>query len=174
MRSSVLGFCLVLTAVAAHGQQASTPSKSYVLRRGEGESLFEGGVIIKASPRSGTRGAEMIWEAMPPGRSTGVHVHHHADEFFYVIAGKGMVLAGKNDVAIGAGDVIFVAKGQDHRVKNADPLQPLEIVFLVDKPGLASEFRASHVQFGVAKKQVTLEDLNKIAEKYGTTYKTLK
>jgi len=147
--------------------------RSHVVMRGEGEKLFGGGVIIKASPRTGSQSAEVIWGALPPGQSTGLHAHHRRDEFFYVLAGKGVVLAAGKEVPVETGDVIFVAKGQWHKLTNADPVQPLETVILVDKPGLADEFRGSHAQFGVAKKLMTLDEVNKITKKYGTTYKTL-
>ena len=41
------------------------------------------------------------------------------------------------------------------------------------KPGLLEFFKQRHKQFYVDKKPMTLEELNNVAEKYGTHFKTL-
>ena len=147
--------------------------RAYVLKRGEGEKLFGGSLIIKASPRSGSERTEMFWNAMAPGQSTGVHVHLTSDEFFYVIAGSGTALVDQKDAPIKAGDSIFIPKGEDHRIRSSAD-DPLELLFLVDVPGLAGRFRDAHLQFEERGEwHPTLEQLNAIAEKYGTIYKTL-
>ncbi len=159
----------------ADGQAPNSPQSSqqgYVLKRGEGEALFDAQILIKASPRTGSQGGEMFWAKSGPGSSTGIHVHHVADEFFYVVSGAGVALVGGNEVPIETGDVVFVPKGQDHRLKTSGDV-PLETVFLVDRPGLASEFRAHHVKSDGGKVALTLDQLNQISQKYGTTYKTL-
>jgi oxalate decarboxylase/phosphoglucose isomerase-like protein (cupin superfamily) len=107
-----------------------------------------------------------------PGLSTGVHVHRDADEFFYVISGKGLAMVDGTELPVEADDVVFVPKGHDHRLKSAGPM-PLEIVFLVDKPGLASDFRENRSEAVAKKRRLTLEEWNKISEKYGTTHKTI-
>lgn len=152
------------------GCAQSTPRDGYVLKRGEGERLFNGEAIIKASPESGTQGAEMFWTAYDQEFSTGVHFHHTADEFFYVVSGSGFALVSGGEVPIEAGDVVFVPAGQDHRLRTSGPL---EIVFLVDEPGLASEFREAHVLSNGGQVLLTLEQLNQISQAHGTTYRTL-
>ena len=148
----------------------------YVLKRGEGEVIdFDNATwIIKASPQSGTQGGEMHWIAASPGSSTGLHVHLRADEFFYVLSGRGTVVLADQEVSIEPGDVIFVPKGHDHKLENTDSDRPLELLFFLDKPGLADETRALYHRFEETGEPPTLEELNKIANKYGTIYKTLK
>jgi oxalate decarboxylase/phosphoglucose isomerase-like protein (cupin superfamily) len=104
-----------------------------------------------------------------------VHVRHVADEFFYVIRGSGLALIGGQEAAIEPGDVIFVPKGSDHRLRGpaAGAGEPLEVVFLVDRPGLASEFREGQAEYERMKRALTLAELNRISEKYGTTYRTV-
>lgn len=143
-----------------------------VIKYGDGEKLFGGSVIIKASPKTGSQGAEMLWNAMAPGQSTGIHLHSRADEFFYVIAGSGLALVSGQEVSIAAGDVIFIPKGEDHRVRSSQG-EPLELVFFVDKPGLASGFRDLYAELEKGKWPPTLEQVNEIARKYGDAYKTL-
>lgn len=161
---------LIITLIAA--VSVWSQESGYVLKRNEGERLFGGATIIKASPRTGSQAAEMFWSALSAGFSTGIHVHHTADEFFYVLSGTGVALVAGKEVPIEAGDVVFVPRGQDHRLKTMGA-SPLEIVFLVDKPGLANEFREGHATSDGGKVALTLQDLNRISEKYGTTYKTL-
>jgi pseudouridine-5'-phosphate glycosidase len=82
-----------------------------------------------------------------------------------------LITIGNDEYEIESGDVAFVTKGMDHRiVALSDTLDVLEFV---DKPGLADEFRAWHKQFSETDQPVTLEQVNKIANMYGTVYKTL-
>jgi mannose-6-phosphate isomerase-like protein (cupin superfamily) len=165
--------CILLTITLLGAISIWAQDKGFVAKPAEGERLLNGGVFIKASPRTGSQGAEMIWSALPPGGSAGLHVHHRADEFFYVISGVGVASVGGKDVPIEAGDVVFVPKGQEHKLKNSSGTDPLKTIFLLDRPGLANEFRDVHTQSGAGKRSLTLDELNRISQKYGTTYKTV-
>ena len=167
---------LVTSPVFAIGQESSTASdktsrRGYVLKRGEGEVL--GSNIIKASPKSGTQGSVMILQVMKDGFSTGVHVHVEADELFYVVDGKGRATLAGVDVAVEAGDVIFVPAGEDHRLFVAEG-ERLEVLEFLDKPGLDEEFRAFHYRLSEEPEELTLDELNAISRQYGTVYRTLK
>jgi mannose-6-phosphate isomerase-like protein (cupin superfamily) len=116
---------------------------------------------------------EMLWNGMAPEQSTGIHVHHLADELFYVAKGSGFALVGGREVPIGPGDVVFVPKGEDHRIRSSRAA-PLELVFVVDKSGLADDFRHAHALFEKKEWPITLAKLNAFTERHGTTYKTLK
>ena len=109
---------------------------------------------------------------MLPGMSTGVHVHHQADEFFYVVSGKGLALVDGSELTVEADDIVFVPRGHEHRVKSSGAT-PLELVFLVDRPGLATDFREGRSEAVARKRRLTLEEWNRISEKYGTTHKTI-
>jgi mannose-6-phosphate isomerase-like protein (cupin superfamily) len=167
-RVAVLSAILLIGAGTAWSRQ-----KGQVLKPGEGERLpGERNTFVKASPRTGTQSVELFRDTMNPGLSTGVHVHREADEFFYVISGKGLAMVDGAETVVEADDVAFVPKGHDHRLKNAGSV-PLEIVFLVDKPGLAGDFRENRSEAVAKKRRLTLEEWNKISEKYGTTHKTI-
>jgi mannose-6-phosphate isomerase-like protein (cupin superfamily) len=73
-------------------------------------------IVLKATPRTGTQGGEMLTATLPPGFSTGLHVHKRADEFFFVVAGEGSVILGVKELEIGPGDVVFVARGESRGV----------------------------------------------------------
>ena len=158
---------LILFAVGTVWSQ----SNGYVMKRGEGELLWDGDGLIKASPRTGSQGAEMMWAAV--GGSSGIHVHNETDEFFYVVGGEGMVLVSGQEVNILAGDVVFVPKGAEHRIRNSGSTEALELITLVDKSGLASEFRDHYMEIQSLGRALSLEELNRISERYGTTYLTL-
>ena len=155
---------------AADGR-AVTRRHGYVLKRGEGEIL--GSDIIKASPSSGTSGSVMILQPMPGGFSTGLHVHLEADELFYAVSGRGMVTLDKRDFVVEAGDVFFAPAGMEHKVFVAEGSQ-LEVLEFLDKPGVDEEFRVWHRRFSQNPAELTLEELNAVARKYGTVYRTLK
>jgi len=160
--------------VAASCQRDEAPvarGEGYVIKQGEGENAC--GFLIKASPKTGTGGAAMLAGTTPPGGSVGLHSHESTDEFFYISAGSGAVFVSGREIPIHTGDVIFIPRGTDHKLRNTDPVAPMEAVFFVDKPGLADEFREAHAQYCSAKRMFTLDELNAITKKYGTTYKSL-
>jgi mannose-6-phosphate isomerase-like protein (cupin superfamily) len=165
---------IVLVSIVLAGAGAELSQQhSGVLKPGDGERLpGERRTFVKASPQTGTQGAELFRDTMPPGTSTGVHVHHQADEFFYVVSGQGLALLDETELPVGADDIVFVPRGHDHRVKSSGPA-PLELVFLVDRPGLASDFREGRSNAAAKKRRLTLEEWNRISEKYGTTHKTI-
>lgn len=165
----------LLGVVAIGGVSLWSQGQGHVVRRGQGEQVFDGSAIIKVSPRTGSQGAEMIWQSLADGAATGIHTHDVADEFFYVIRGSGFALVGGQETAVEAGDVIFVPKGSEHRLRGpgAGTAVPLEVVFLVDRPWLSSEFREGQAEYERLQRDLTLEEVNRISQKYGTTHRTL-
>lgn len=157
-----LAFIILVFVVAA--TLAQVPRRGYVLPVGEGESACCG-ILIKASPRSGTQGGLMILQPMPADFSTGIHFHEEADEFFYVVSGAGVATISGQEHEIGPGDVLFVPAGEDHRIATRE--EPMELLEFLDRPGLDEEFRAE------IEGPLTLEKLNEVANRYGTVYRTL-
>ena len=150
---------------------SKTRRRGYVLKHGQGEVL--GSDIIKASPQSGTQGSVMILQAMSGGFSTGLHTHVMADELFYVISGRGIVVLDKDEHVVEAGDVFFAPAGLEHKVFVEEGAR-LEVMEFLDKPGLDEEFRVWHKRLSGNAAELTLEEVNGIAGKYGTVYRTLK
>ena len=170
-------FVFILTAPAlAHdadhherGEITDAP-KGYVLKPGEGEDPVGDGLdFIKASPSTGTQGTVFVEARERPGSTSGVHVHLVADEFFYVLGGRGRILLGEEETEITTGDMIFVPVGIDHRVTSSQD-DPLHIIFILDRPGLDEQFRLEAKSLDRTK--LTLEEFNKITRKYGTVYKS--
>ena len=167
-RSRILLAVTLLGSISIWAQ-----NKGFVVKTNEGEKLLGGGVLVKASPRTGSQGAEMFLSSMAPGGSAGRHIHRGADEFFYVTGGVGVAFVNGREVPIEAGDVMFVPKGQEHAFKNSSSTEPLKTVFLMDRPGLASEFHDVDAQSEGGKRSLTLDELNRISQKYGTRYNTV-
>ena len=150
-------------------------NEGYVLRRDEG-TVFAGSdssIIVKASPEQGSQNDITIVQKIAPGKGTGLHSHKDVDEIFYVIEGTGTAVLGTKTYEVEAGDFIFIPKNLDHKIRKYDATGILKVVFFMDKPGLLEFFKERHKQFYVDKKAMTLEELNKVAEKYGTHFKTL-
>ena len=146
--------------------------RGYVLKPGEGEdAIGDRSSLIKASPKTGTQGAVLVVDEnrVPPGDTSGIHLHLRADEFFYVLEGTGRMLIGKKEHEISAGDTIFVPLGTDHRVTSSKD-DPLRVIFLVDRPGLDEQFRLEATK--VDRTKMTVDEFNAIIGKYGTIYKT--
>ena len=159
---SAIAFAVFTSSLAQESREG------YVLKVGEGE--YAAGAIIKASPSGGTQGGVLLQEPFPDGFSTGLHHHIEADEFFYVISGRGTATFGGENHPVEAGDVIFIPAGLDHKLWTDG--STMELLAFLDKPGLDEEFRAWHRAYG-EDAPVSLEQLNEIAERYGTVYKTL-
>ena len=126
MKSIVVSL-LLHTATGFHCQAQS--NVGFILKRGEGESLLNG-IVIKASPKTGTERSIMAEQTFPKGGTTNLHIHEQGDELFYVVSGKGMATLGDNTEEIGHGDVIFVPKGAVHVIQNLNYDEPLKVVFL--------------------------------------------
>ncbi len=55
---------------------------------------------------------------LPPGARHERHRHHHAEEFFIVIEGRGEIYTDTGREACGTGDVIFTPRGHWHGFDN--------------------------------------------------------
>jgi mannose-6-phosphate isomerase-like protein (cupin superfamily) len=170
--TAIICVCAVVVALAM-AAQAVRARAGYVLKRNEGEGLPAMGTIIKASPLTGSQQMEVFLSALPVGFATGTHVHHEADELFFIVKGTGTAQLSGKEISIQSGDVIFIPKGEDHRVQ-VTGTEPMETLYLVDRPGLASEFREAHALAKAGKFNLSVEEVNKISRKFGTTYKTAK
>ena len=150
-------------------------NQGYVFKHDEG-TVFRGSdssIVVKSSPELGSQNDIAIVQKIKPGKGTGLHYHKDVDEIFYVIEGTGTAVLGDKTYNIEAGDFIFIPKNLDHKVRKHDSTGILKVVFFMDKPGLLEFFKERHKQFYIDKKPMTLEELNKVAEKYGTHFKTL-
>ena len=146
---------------------ATSASEGFILRTGEGEFL-QNGIVVKASPASGTLGSILVEQTFPMGGSTVVHFHEQGDELFYVVTGRGMARLGEETEGIGPGDVIFVPRGAVYRIENLDNEEPLTVVFFMDSPELVEQFRAIHTRVtSEPDRPITPDELAAIEERLG-------
>jgi quercetin dioxygenase-like cupin family protein len=125
--------------VAGQAQAAD----GFVLKAGGGEPL-QNGIVVKASPKNGTRGSILVEQTFPRKGKTPVHVHDQGDELFYVVSGRGTARLGDAVETIAAGDVVFAPAGAVHQIANLENHDPLRVVFFMASPELVEEFRAIH------------------------------
>lgn len=159
--AAVLLGLLPLTATSAE------PPKGFILRTGDGESL-QNGLVVKASPRTGTEGSILVEQTFARGGRTPLHIHEQGDELFYVVSGQGTATLGDVTETIGPGDVIFVRRGGVHRISNLEREAPLVVVFFMDTPELVEGFRAIHNRVtSEPDRPITPEERTAILERIG-------
>jgi len=89
---------------------------AFVLGPGEGRSIDLGNfaMVVKASGEE-TGGAFSLLEAAEPaGFGPPMHIHHGADEAFYVLEGAYHILLEDREVLCPAGSFIFIPSGLRH------------------------------------------------------------
>ena len=62
------------------------------------------------------------------GASHGKHLHHHADEFVYIMSGRGRHGQGNEEWDLEAGDSYFIPKGVVHWAFGTDRNDPLTAI----------------------------------------------
>ncbi len=60
----------------------------------------------------------VIQERMPAGTSEVRHLHHQAQQFFYVLAGKAVMEVDGRPMVLTAGEGIWIPSGSSHQLKN--------------------------------------------------------
>jgi quercetin dioxygenase-like cupin family protein len=87
------------------------------LRRGEGWVDMRVQFLIDEA-RAGSGRLLVGRTVLPPGARHDRHRHPHADEFFVVMSGGGMVYTDARDEPAGEGDVVFTPAGHWHGFVN--------------------------------------------------------
>ena len=167
MKKLTLPFVLLIAISTFNLPHVShAQKKGYVLGSKEGESL--GSKTIKASPKSGSNGGVMVLDSVPAGFETTFHAHKRADEFFYIISGKGLVELDSMKYEVDSGSVIFVPGGMAHNLKVSNN-GSMKMIFFFDKPGADEWFREAHQKFFSKSLYMSVDECNKIGRKYGYT-----
>lgn len=68
--------------------------------------------------RAGSEHFLLGWTVMPPGARHERHRHPHAEEFFIVLSGHGLVYTDGEDRPAREGDVVFTRRGHWHGFNN--------------------------------------------------------
>lgn len=67
---------------------------------------------------AGTDDFLLGWSVLPPGARHDRHLHHHADEFFIVLEGSGVMYTDDGTEPVNRGDVVWTPRGRWHGVDN--------------------------------------------------------
>lgn len=98
--------------------------------RSEEDHWFLGTLATIKASAAGTRGALSVLEFLhPPGFATPEHIHHRADEAFYVLSGSIHGFCGERAWEAGTGAFVWLPKGVPHgySVDEGDPVRTLAI-----------------------------------------------
>src|ERR1035441_2391095 len=60
----------------------------------------------------------VIQERMPPGTAEARHFHHQAQQFFYILAGEGVMEVDGRFIVLTAGEGIRTLAGVAHQMRN--------------------------------------------------------
>jgi quercetin dioxygenase-like cupin family protein len=147
--------------------------QGYVLGAEEGEHLIHfrdgGNIFSKVDPVTGSNNLGLGTQQLPKGSGIPVHRHLHKDEAFYILEGSGMVTL--NDVChpCERGGTIFIPKNTWHGFSSPD--QELVLLWIMVPPGLDGFFRETCSRPGEPRKELTREQINAIALKYGQEFR---
>ena len=166
-----LGISQVLLQGVSRAQAAAP--QGYVLGAAEGEHLLHfrdhGNIFIKAGAATGSDNIALGSQQVTVGAGIPIHRHFQMDEAFYVLEGSGIFIL--NDVrhSFEKGGTIFIPKNSWHGFANPD--HELLLLWIVSPAGLDGFFRETCNRPGVPPKQLTREQINVIARKYGTEFR---
>lgn len=87
-----------------------------VLRPGEGRSIDLGSfkMSVKATGNITNSSFSLLEADEPPNFGPPLHIHHDADEAFYVLSGEYIIFVDGRDFTCPAGSFIFIPKGVQH------------------------------------------------------------
>jgi len=144
----------------------------YVLQANEGETLQRPGgqIVIKADPRTGSDRLAAGTQQLYVGSGIRLHQHEGEDELLWIQEGSATAIVGDTRTTVAKGAFVYVPRGVWHGLEN--PKDEVRLVWIVSPPGLESFFREVGTPPGTEPRKLTLEQLNDIARKHGTSFKT--
>ena len=126
-------------------------SKRAVIRRageGAGVSLAGQPLLFLVTGEDATHTSMFHW-SVPPGFSTGLHVHAVQEETFYVLDGECEWQIGEETLNAGPGTYVFIPPGVPHNIGNASG-SPASMLMTVSPPGHEHYFEELANLVGVA------------------------
>ena len=166
-----LGISVSLLEAGATAQ-ADAP-EGFALAAGEGEHLVHfrdhGNIFIRVGVSTGSDNLALGTQQVTVSAGIPIHRHFQMDEAFYILEGSGIFIL--NDVRhpFEKGGTIFIPKNSWHGFANPD--HELLLLWITSPAGLDGFFRETCNPPGVPPKQLTREQINEIARKYGTEFR---
>jgi quercetin dioxygenase-like cupin family protein len=166
-----LGISQVLPLGLTHAQAVA--SEGYVFGATEGEHLVHfrdhGKIFIKVGSATGSDNLALGTQQVTVGAGIPIHRHFQTDEAFFVLEGSGIFILNDIRHSFEKGGTIFIPKNSWHGFANPD--HELLLLWTVSPAGLDGFFRDTCNPPGVPPKQLTHEQINEIARKYGTEFR---
>ncbi len=79
---------------------------------------------------------QIVVMMLPPDAEVGDEVHPHTDQLFVVVEGNGEARVGDYELAVEAGDLVFVEAGKHHNIINRATL-PMRLITVYSPPVFA-------------------------------------
>ncbi len=125
------------------GDDTPAPRHAIVLGPGEGTVVAGSGgtpVVIKVHGDDVVSGGYSFMEMdVPPGPGARPHIHHEADEAFYVVDGELTVVLEGESIVAPAGSFVLVPRGLRHTFRNQGT-RLAKAVFILSPPGFERFF----------------------------------
>src|SRR5438445_12227485 len=116
-------------------RRAQMSAKAIIRRPGEGKSVsLAGHPMAFLVTGNDTKHTSMFEWTIPPGFSTGLHVHRVQEETFYVLEGECDWQVGDERVRATAGTYLFLPPGVPHNIANSTD-KPARVLMTVSPPG---------------------------------------
>ena len=110
-------------------------AKAIIRRPGEGKSVrLAGHPMTFLVTGDDAKHTSMFEWTIPPGFSTGLHVHRVQEETFYVLDGECDWQVGGERVRATPGTYLFLPPGVPHNIANASD-KPARVLMTVSPPG---------------------------------------
>jgi quercetin dioxygenase-like cupin family protein len=110
-------------------------AKAVVRMPGEGKQVsFAGKPLVFLVTGQDTKHTSMFDWTLPPGLSTGMHVHRVQEETFYVLEGECEWHVGDELIHARPGTYVFIPPGVPHNIANASD-KPARMIMTVSPPG---------------------------------------
>lgn len=135
--------------------------KAIIRKRGEGKSIRLAGHPMEfLVTGNDTRHTSMFEWTIPPGFSTGLHVHRVQEETFYVLEGECDWQVGNERVSATPGTYLFLPPGVPHNIANTSD-EIARVLMTVSPPGHERYFEelAETVARGGAADPATIAEL---------------
>jgi len=110
-------------------------AKAVVRMPGEGKQVsLAGKPLFFLVTGQDTKHTSMFDWTLPPGFSTGTHVHRVQEETFYVLEGEGEWTIGGELIRAKPGAYVFIPPGVPHNIANVSD-KPMRMIMTVSPPG---------------------------------------
>ena len=110
-------------------------AKAVIRMPGEGKEVtLAGKPLVFLVTGEDTKHTSMFDWILPPGVSTGLHVHRVQEETFYVLEGECQWQIGEQVVSATPGTYVFIPPGVPHNIANASG-KTARMIMTVSPPG---------------------------------------